>query len=164
METALRDLADRTDAQLGALRLLSFKFEVQHMMLAGGRNVWFDETALELEDAIMAVRDAEAPFRTALARAAGALGLEVSATLGEVAEVSPEPWSYIFDQGRQELRQLALDVQAQCNDNRKLLARGHLATTQALQLLGIDTSPAYDARGGLDVGHRGSVNLLNARA
>jgi len=164
MLTALQDLADRTETQLATLRLLSFKFEVQHMMLAGGRTVWFDETALELEQAIVAVRDAEAPFRTALARAAGAVGLPLTATLGEVGQAAPEPWGYIFDQGRAELRQLAVDVQGQCNENRKLLARGQMATTQALQLLGIDTSPSYDASGEMTIGRRGSMNLLNARA
>jgi len=50
-----------------------------------------------------------------------------------------------------------------CGENRKLLARGYLATTAALSLLGVETTTAYNATGA-PVQSAQSANILNAKA
>jgi hypothetical protein len=162
-QTSLETLVGCTEAQLAALRRLAFKFEVQHMMLSAGRSAWLNETLGEMEAAIVAVNQADASFRTALQQAAASLGVAPESTLRELAKAAPEPWGYIFEQGRDDLVAAVEEVGRLCTENRKLLARGFLATGAALTLLGVEVPTAYDSSGALSA-VQGSVNLLNARA
>jgi hypothetical protein len=162
-QSALEGLAGSTERQIAALRRLAFKFEVQQMMLSGGRSMWLDETLAELEGAIADVQHADREFRSSLGEAAVGLALSPESTLREVAGVAPEPWGYIFDQGRDELQRSVDRVSALCTENRKLLARGYLATGAALSLLGVDTGSSYRPDGAPSRAE-GSANLLNAKA
>lgn len=146
-DPVLEELAAAITGELTALNHLRFKFEVQQMMLFGGRGVWIEETTGDLELAIADVQDADAVFRRSLAAAARHLGLSPESTLREVAEVVGEPWAYIYGQGRADLMAAIERVGALCTDNRKLLAQGYLATTQALAMLGVETPLGYDAKG-----------------
>ncbi len=159
LEALARSIAAQTDA-LGHLR---FKFEVQQMMLTGGGSTWVIETTTELEQAIEAVQDSDEAFRTTLAEAAGSLALSPESTLREVAVAAPEPWNYIFRQGREELKTSVERVGLLCGENRKLLARGYLATSAALAMLGIDSATSYDASGTPVISAR-SANILNTKA
>jgi hypothetical protein len=162
-DTALESLATAIAAQTDVLSRLRFKFEVQQMMLAGGSTTWVSETTEELEAAIDAVQDSDAVFRASLSHAAAFLGLSPESTLREVAASVPEPWNYIFRQGRDELKRSVERVSVLCAENRKLLARGYLATTAALSLLGVETTTAYDASGS-PVNSQASATILNTKA
>jgi len=142
---------------------LRFKFEVQQMMLSGGCTTWVSETTEELEAAIDEVHECDAHFRVALSAAAAARDLSPESTLREVAAAVEEPWNYIFQQGRDELKRSVERVSALCGENRKLLARGYLATSAALSLLGVQTTTAYDASGA-PVSSQSSANILNTKA
>jgi hypothetical protein len=159
LEVLARSIAAQTDA-LGHLR---FKFEVQQMMLTGAGGTWVNETTSELEQAIEAVQDTDELFRASLAEAASSLGVSPESTLREVAAAAPEPWSYIFRQGREELKTAVERVGLLCGENRKLLARGYLATSAALAMLGIDSATSYDASGTPVISAR-SANILNTKA
>ena len=159
LEVLARSIAAQTDA-LGHLR---FKFEVQQMMLTGAGGTWVNETTSELEQAIEAVRHSDELFRAALADAAAYLGTSPESTLREVAAAAPEPWSYIFRQGREELKTAVERVGLLCGENRKLLARGYLATSAALAMLGVDSATSYDATGTPVISAR-SANILNTKA
>ncbi|MGH9088505.1 MAG: flagellar protein FlgN [Acidimicrobiales bacterium] len=160
---ALERLARCLDEQLSALRHLCFKFEVQEIVLSGGRHQWLNETTGELERAVHRVHDTDRALRAALAQGAVALGLSPESTVREVADAAPEPWGYIFGQHREDL-QRSIDRVAQLSrTNRQLLTRGHAATTSALQFLGADVPTGYDATGNAAPA-TGSVGLLNARA
>jgi hypothetical protein len=161
--TPLEALATAIAIQTDALSRLRFKFEVQQMMLSAGSTTWVSETTEELEAAIDDVQSSDLAFRTALARTAASLGLSPESTLREVAEVVEEPWNYIFRQGRDELKRSIDRVAMLCGENRKLLARGYLATTAALSLLGVETTTAYNATGA-PVQSAQSANILNAKA
>lgn len=164
-EVDLQALANAIAEQSEALSRLRFKFEVQQMMLAGGRSGWVGETTKELEVAIEQVQAADVAFRQRLSLAASrALGLSPESTLREVAAVAGEPWRYIFEQGREDLRRAVEAVNLLCTENRKLLARGYLATSEALGLLGVDTAGlSYDATGA-PAPSRASAAILNLRA
>ncbi len=159
LETLARAIAAQTDT-LGHLR---FKFEVQQMMLTGAGSTWVSETTRELEGAISAVQESDEEFRVALAEAAAFLAVSPESTLREVAAVAPEPWNYIFRQGREELKTAVERVGALCGENRKLLARGYLATSAALAMLGVDSATSYDATGTPVISAR-SANILNTKA
>lgn len=146
-DPVLEELAGAITGELTALNHLRFKFEVQQMMLFGGRGVWIEETTSDLEAAISDVHDADVVFRRALAGAARRLSLSPESTLREIADVVEEPWSYIFTQGRADLTKAIERVGALCTENRRLLAQGYLATTQALSMLGVETPSGYDASG-----------------
>ncbi len=160
---ALERLARSLEEQLVALRHLCFKFEVQEIVLSGGRHQWLNETTAELERAVADVRGCDADLRQALVAAGVALGLSPEATVREVAVTAPEPWGYIFDQHRTELQQLLDRVGALSRANRKLLAHGHAATVAALAFLGVEAPTSYDASGALTP-TGGSLGLLDARA
>jgi hypothetical protein len=160
---ALERLARSLEEQLVALRHLCFKFEVQEIVLSGGRHQWLNETTAELERAVADVRGCDADLRQALVAAGVALALSPEATVREVAVTAPEPWGYIFDQHRTELQQLLDRVGALSRANRKLLARGHAATVAALAFLGVEAPTSYDASGALTP-TGGSLGLLDARA
>lgn len=160
---ALERLARCLDEQLAALRHLCFKFEVQEIVLSGGRHQWLNETTAELERAVVAVHATDQALRDALAKGAVALGLSPEATVREVAEVAPEPWGYIFGQHREELQRSVDRVAQLSRTNRQLLARGHAATVTAMQFLGAEVPTGYDAAGNAAT-VTGSVGLLDARA
>lgn len=145
----LEALAGAVARQSDALAHLRFKFEVQQLVLAGGRSAWLEETTRELEQAIEQVQRSDAAFRQVLSLAASrALGLSPESTLREVAAAAGEPWRYIFEQGREDLRRSIERVGALCAENRKLLARGYLATSEALAVLGMQPAGlSYDATG-----------------
>ncbi len=159
----LEALAAAIAAQTDALGHLRFKFEVQQMMLAGGGNTWVNETTRELEAAIGAVQESDVAFRAALSAAASELGLSPESTLREIAAAASEPWNYIFRQGREELKRAVERVNVLCGENRKLLARGYLATSAALSLLGVASTTSYDATGA-PVSSAKSANILNTKA
>ena len=160
---ALERLARCLDEQLSALRHLCFKFEVQEVVLSGGRHQWLNETTAELEKAVHAVHDTDRALRAALAKGAVALGLSPEATVREVAAAAPEPWGYIFGQHREDLQRSVERVAQLSRTNRQLLARGQAATVSALQFLGADVPSGYGKDGGA-APMTGSVGLLDARA
>jgi hypothetical protein len=161
-DPVLEALATSVSDQLNALGHLEFKFEVQQMMLFGGRGVWVDETTRDLEGAIQAVQRSDLVFRRALSEAARSLDLSPESTLREVAGVTEEPWAYILSQGRHELRKAIARVDELCSENRTLLVRGYLATTEALAMLGVHDPTGYDATGS-PVAQSTSI-ILNAKA
>ncbi|MGH9082208.1 MAG: flagellar export chaperone FlgN [Acidimicrobiales bacterium] len=160
---ALERLASCLDEQLSALRQLCFKFEVQEIVLSGGRHQWLNETTSELERAVATVQGCDRALRGALSRGAVALGLSPEATVREVAAAAPEPWGYIFGQHREDLQRSIERVAQLSRTNRQLLARGHAATVSAMQFLGADVPSGYDASGSA-APVSGSVGLLDARA
>lgn len=164
-ESLLESLATAVSRQVDALAHLRFKFEVQQLLLAGGRAMYVDETTRELQEAIDRVQICDASFREALGLvAARTLGLSPEATLREVAAAAPEPWCYIFTQGREELRTGIGRVGQLCEENRKLLARGFLATSEALAMLGVATGGiSYDATGS-PVRAPASAAIINMKA
>lgn len=157
-------LARSVAEQSEALARLRFKFEVQQMMLAGGRAAWIDETTRELEAAIEAVHRADVAFRHRLSLAVRSIGLPPESTLRELGAAVGEPWRYIFEQGRDDLRRALEAVGRLCEENRMLLARGFLATSEALALLGVEPAGlSYDATG-LPRQPRAAAAILNERA
>ncbi len=158
----LEALATAVSDQLNALGHLQFKFEVQQLVLFGGRGVWVDETTRDLELAIQSVQRGDVLFRQALREAARSLAIAPESTLREVADAVGEPWQYIFGQGREELQKAVARVDELCTENRKLLVRGYLGTTEALAMLGVAPSSSYDASGA-PVAAPTSL-FLNARA
>lgn len=160
---ALERLAHCLDDQLAALRHLCFKFEVQEVVLSGGRHQWLNETTAELERAVRAVHGTDRALRDALAKGAVALGLSPEATVREVAAAAPEPWGYIYGQHREDLQRSIERVAQLSRTNRQLLARGHAATVSAMQFLGADVPAGYDATGSA-APVSGSVGLLDTRA
>lgn len=160
----LEALAGAIARQSDALTYLRFKFEVQQVMLAGGRAGFLDETTKELSEAIGRVQACDVDFRGRLSKAAGALGLSLESTLREIAASAGEPWRYIFEQGREDLRRATEAIGRLSAENRKLLARGYLATSQALAVLGVETAGlSYDATGAPQRS-RSAATILNARA
>ncbi len=160
---ALERLARCLEEQIAALRHLSFKFEVQEIVLAGGRQQWLNETTAELSAAVARVQRTDGLLRETLRAGALSLGLSPESTVREVAVAAPEPWGYIFDQHRTELRLSVDRVATLSRANRTLLARGLAATVAALSFLGVETTTAYTASGTIAPAG-GSVGLLDARA
>ena len=159
----LEALASAVARQVDALAHLRFKFEVQQLMLAGGWSNYVTETTDELREAIDQVQRADAEFRRCLGHAsARSMALSPESTLREVARAVGEPWRYIFEQGRDELGRAIERINALCAENRKLLARGYLATSDALALLGVGSGAAYDATG-TAISSAGTAAILDAK-
>ena len=159
----LETLTQAVEAQLAALQQLCFKFEVQALVLTGGRQKWLGQATSELEGAVAALQASDRRLRDSLATAACAIGLSPESTMREVAGAAAEPWNYILTQQRAELIDSVEQVTKLSVTNRRLLAAGQSATRAALALLGAPVSTDYDASGSI-VGPYGSAGLLNARA
>lgn len=126
-----------------ALEMLWFKLEEEHLLLGAGQCRWLGHASRETNAVLDRLGQLELARAVEVAGAAAALRLADDATLRQVADSAPSPWSGVLDRHVQALRRVADDVMAVAAANRELLALG-----------------LTEARGRLDRSKRPSVRLL----
>lgn len=167
METGSGDLLAELAAVLAEknniMTRVLFKAEAMHGVLVSQRTKWLTEARRELEDAWEEALAGEDAFQEALRAVAIELGLSPESTLREVASACGEPWGFIFSQNREEILALAQQIEQVSLLNRSMLARGALATSTAISILGGSDLRTYDHLGG-DVGRSGSIHTVDIRS
>ncbi|GAA3335672.1 hypothetical protein GCM10020358_04880 [Amorphoplanes nipponensis] len=114
------------------LELLLFKLEEEQLLLASNRSRWLAHATREVEVVLDQIRQTEV-VRAAYAQAVAAeLGLEVEASLGQLADAAPAPWSDLLHQHRKAFLTLTSEIGALAESNRELLTAGQRAARETM--------------------------------
>src|SRR3982751_2920707 len=107
---SLTDLASVLWRSRELLEMLLFKLEEEQLLLASNRSRWLAHATREVEVVLDQIRQTEVA-RAAYAQAvAGELGLPVEASLGELADAAPAPWSELLHQHRKAFLTLTSEI------------------------------------------------------
>jgi hypothetical protein len=135
------------------LELLAYKLEAERMVLESGRVRWLPHAAREVETVASLVREAELDRAMTVDAAAPSLGLRPGATLRELAEAAPGPWSAMFADHRLAFIALTDEIAGMAAVNEALLNQGARAVQVALDEL-LARSAAAEGHGhGRRAGH-----------
>ena len=152
-------LADKNNALVRVL----FKVESLHTVLVGHRVKWLTEARKELEEAWADALAIEPYFIQVLGEVAQSLKMAPESTLREIAEACGEPWGFIFSQNREEILETAKQIEQISELNKSMLARGHMALSSAIGILGGNDLRTYDQLGGA-VGRSGDIHIIDVRS
>jgi hypothetical protein len=133
-------------AQREALEQLLFRLTEEHLIVTGGHTRWLPRADDEVREAVDRLRLGEVARSVETEALALAMGLPAEATLAQLAEAAPAPWSTLFDEHRTALRSLALEVRALTATNLRLLDAGARAIRESLDSITSSVS-VYDATG-----------------
>jgi FlgN protein len=143
---SLTDLSSVLWRSRELLELLLFKLEEEQLLLAAGRSRWLAHATREVEVVLEQIRQTEVA-RAAYAQAvAGELGLPLEASLGELADAAPDPWSELLHQHRKAFLTLTAEISSMANLNRDLLTAGQRAARETM-LAFAGTVETYSAQG-----------------
>ena len=143
---SLTDLSSVLWRSRELLELLLFKLEEEQLLLAAGRSRWLAHATREVEVVLDQIRQTEVA-RAAYAQAvAGELGLPLEASLGELADAAPDPWSELLHQHRKAFLTLTAEISSMANLNRALLTAGQRAARETM-LAFAGTVETYSAQG-----------------
>ena len=143
---SLTDLSSVLWRSRELLELLLFKLEEEQLLLAAGRSRWLAHATREVEVVLDQIRQTEVA-RAAYAQAvAGELGLPLEASLGELADAAPDPWSELLHQHRKAFLTLTAEISSMANLNRDLLTAGQRAARETM-LAFAGTVETYSAQG-----------------
>ncbi|HKT01389.1 MAG TPA: flagellar export chaperone FlgN [Rugosimonospora sp.] len=128
------------------LELLLFKLEEEQVLLATGRARWLAHATREVELVLEQIRQVEVVRAAEAQVVALDLGLRTDASLGELAEVVPTPWSELLRQHRQAFITLTAEINSLADANRELLTTGLRAARETV-LSVVGTGDTYGSRG-----------------
>ena len=129
---SLTDLSSVLWRSRELLELLLFKLEEEQLLLAAGRSRWLSHATREVEVVLDQIRQTEVARAAYSQAAAGELGLPAEASLGELAEAAPAPWSDLLHQHRKTFLTLTAEISAMADVNRDLLTAGQRAARETL--------------------------------
>jgi hypothetical protein len=118
------------------LELLSFKLEVERLVLASGRRRYLATATREIEDVLASLRETELMRAVAADAEAEELGLPPNSSLAALAELAPEPWRAILVEHRDALVTVAGEIADLSAENQDLLTAGHRAARETLLAIG----------------------------
>lgn len=128
------------------LELLLFKLEEEQLILASGRGRWLAHATREVEMVLDQIRRTEV-VRAAETEVIGAqLGLGPAASLSQLADAAPAPWSELLREHRKAFLTLAAEVTALAETNRDLLTSGQRAVRETM-LTVVGSVETYGRRG-----------------
>jgi len=114
------------------LELLSFKLEVERLVLASGRTRWLVNATREIEDVLATIRETEVLRAVAADEAAAHLGLPPNPSLAALAEDAPEPWGSLLLEHRDAFVAAAREIAQLSEDNHGLLTAGYRSARATL--------------------------------
>lgn len=128
------------------LELLLFKLEEEQLLLAAGRSRWLAHATREVEVVLEQTRQVEV-VRAAYAQSAAIeLGLDAEASLGEIADAAPEPWSELLSQHRKAFLAMTAEISGLAATNRDLLTAGQRAARETMLVIAGDVE-TYGRKG-----------------
>lgn len=144
---SLTELSQILWRQRRLLDLLTYRLEVQHLLLASGRSRWIETAASEVEHVLDQVRQQELARAVLCAEIGRELGLGPEPTLKELVAAATAPWDTILGEHQAALLEQAAGIDALTRNNRELLHRGQQATRDLLAALTGEDSRVYSATG-----------------
>jgi hypothetical protein len=143
---SLTDLSSVLWRSRELLELLLFKLEEEQLLLAAGRSRWLAHATREVEVVLDQIRQTEVARAAYSQAVAGELGLSLEASLAELADAAPAPWSDLLHQHRKAFLLLTSEISAMAGANRDLLTAGQRAARETM-LAFSGTVETYGPRG-----------------
>lgn len=129
---SLTDLSSVLWRSRELLELLLFKLEEEQLLLAAGRSRWLPHATREVEVVLDQIRQTEVARAAYSQAAALELGLAPDASLGELADAAPDPWSELLHQHRKAFLLLTSEISGMADANRDLLTAGQRAARETM--------------------------------
>ena len=129
---SLTDLSSVLWRSRELLELLLFKLEEEQLLLAAGRSRWLAHATREVEVVLDQIRQTEVARAAYSQDVAGGLGLLPDASLGQLAEAAPAPWSDLLHQHRKAFLTLTAEISGMAEMNRDLLTAGQRAARETM--------------------------------
>lgn len=114
------------------LELLSYKLEVERLVLASGRTRWLVNATREIEDVLATIRETEVLRALAADEAAAELGLASDPSLAALAAAAPDPWGTLLLEHRDAFVVAAREIAQLSEDNQGLLTAGYRSARATL--------------------------------
>ncbi|WP_312856358.1 flagellar export chaperone FlgN [Nocardioides pelophilus] len=114
------------------LELLSYKLEVERLVLASGRTRWLVNATREIEDVLATIRETEVLRALAADEAAAELGLTPDPSLAALAAAAPDPWGTLLLEHRDAFVVAAREIAQLSEDNQGLLTAGYRSARATL--------------------------------
>jgi hypothetical protein len=129
------------------LETLSYKLEVERLVLASGRTKWLVNATREIEDVLETLRETEVLRAVAADEAAEALGLVPNPSLTALAEAAEEPWRGILLDHRDALIGVAREIAETSEDAKGLITAGYRSARETLLAIGGSSTEGYTPAG-----------------
>jgi hypothetical protein len=129
------------------LETLSYKLEVERLVLASGRTKWLVNATREIEQLIDTMRETEVLRAVAADEAAEELGLTPNPSLTALADVCDEPWRGILLDHRDALITVAREIAETSEDAKGLLTAGYRSARETLLAIGGSSTEGYTPNG-----------------
>ena len=143
---SLTDLSSVLWRSRELLELLLFKLEEEQLLLAAGRSRWLAHATREVEVVLDQIRQTEVARAAYSQAVAGELGLPPDASLGQLADTAPAPWSDLLHQHRKAFLTLTAEISGMAEVNRDLLTAGQRAARETM-LVFAGTVETYSPQG-----------------
>ena len=143
---SLTDLSSVLWRSRELLELLLFKLEEEQLLLAAGRSRWLAHATREVEVVLEQIREIEVARGAYSQAVAIDLGLPPEASLAEMADAAPAPWSDLLHEHRKAFLTRTSEISAMAGANRDLLTAGQRAARETM-LAFSGTVETYGPRG-----------------
>lgn len=114
------------------LEHLSFKLDVQQVLMESGRVRWIARATREIESVLAQLREAELMRTVDAGPVCAALGLDEDTPLAEIAAVAPSPWNYVLDEHRTALTAATNELASLSRSNTDMLEVSYRAVQDTL--------------------------------
>ena len=130
------------------LELLTFKLEVQHLLIETGRSRWMGRSTRDIELVLAEMREAELMRAVDAGPVCEALGLPVDTPLSEIAQGAPAPWNQVLGEHRAALTTATSELSQLSKSNSDMLEASYKAVQETLDRFNHSSEGAtYTAKG-----------------
>lgn len=135
------------------LELLTYKLEVQHVLIESGRSRWMSRSTREIELVLQEMREAELMRAVDAGPVCDVLGLPQDTPLSEIAQAAPPPWDQVLAEHRSSLTRATTELSTLSRANSDMLEASYQAVQEALNRFNhAPDAPTYTARGSRESG------------
>ncbi len=146
--TALSELSTGLWRIQELLELLTYKLEVQHVLIETGRSRWMGRSTREIEFVLLEMREAELMRAVDAGPVCEALGLAHDTPLSEIAAAAPAPWNQVLAEHRAALSTATHELSQLSRSNSDMLEASYKAVQETLDRFNHTSEGAtYTARG-----------------
>jgi len=114
------------------LELLTYRLEVQHVLIETGRTRWMGRSTREIEIVIGEMREAELMRSVDAGPVCEVLGLPEDTPLSEIAAAAPPPWDDVLDEHRDALTRTTQELSQLSRSNSAMLEASYRAVQETL--------------------------------
>lgn len=115
------------------LEVLTYKLEVQHVLIETGRTRWMGRSTAEIEAVIAEMREVELMRAVDAAPVCEALGLAPDTPLSEIAGAAPAPWDQVLHEHRASLTAATSELSRMSRSNSDMLEASYRAVQETLE-------------------------------